>query len=186
MSTPETAAFEDEFTREFMKSTKEVEDGYYLFESKTDGYTMWFPVNATLNKGLYYRQKEYRESVGFSEKYDENNSSFSSHIRYEKRKITERIDANLSLVSSYVGYEGEYEEFNHDNKTYYYATDVDHVSDSYIVYSFFSYIKSDDSHQGISVIYDVTCKAADIGCDIDLEKEEEKALTLMKSFEFND
>jgi len=43
---PDTIAFQDEFTREFIKSPEEVEDGYYLFESKTGGYTMLFPVNA--------------------------------------------------------------------------------------------------------------------------------------------
>jgi hypothetical protein len=46
---PNTAAFQDEYTREFMASTKEVKDGYYLFKSKTGGYTMWFPKDAGQN-----------------------------------------------------------------------------------------------------------------------------------------
>ncbi|MDL4840514.1 hypothetical protein QQS35_08660, partial [Aquibacillus sp. LR5S19] len=48
---PETKAFQDEFTREFMDSTEEVKDGYYLFRSKTDGYTMLFPENAEMDSG---------------------------------------------------------------------------------------------------------------------------------------
>ncbi len=44
---PKTKAFKDDFTSEFIKSPDETEDGYYTFVSKTKGYTMLFPVNAT-------------------------------------------------------------------------------------------------------------------------------------------
>ena len=55
---PDVMAFQDDFTREFMASTKKVEDGYYLFESKTGGYTMWYPEDASIDKGAYERKKE--------------------------------------------------------------------------------------------------------------------------------
>nr|WP_139189793.1 hypothetical protein [Evansella caseinilytica] len=186
MSTPETAAFEDEFTREFMKSTKEVEDGYYLFESKTGGYTMWFPVNATMDEGYYSKLGDNIEYSGFGVRNESDNTFSYVQLIYENRGVTEWIDAKLSVLSNSIGYKGDYEEFKHNNKTYYYATDVDHVSDSATYYSFFSYVKSDDSDQGISFIYDVSCYDFDKDCEIDLEKEEKKALNLMKSIEFND
>ncbi|OHR73236.1 hypothetical protein HMPREF3291_20040 [Bacillus sp. HMSC76G11] len=50
---PETEAIIDEFTREFMASSKEVEEGYYTFQSKTKGYTMLFPENAKISSGDY-------------------------------------------------------------------------------------------------------------------------------------
>lgn len=40
---PKVRAFQDESTRKFMYSTKEVVKGYYLFESLTEAYTMHFP-----------------------------------------------------------------------------------------------------------------------------------------------
>src|SRR5690625_1781530 len=40
---PKVRAFQDENTRNFMYSTKEVEKGYYLFEPLTEIYTMHFP-----------------------------------------------------------------------------------------------------------------------------------------------
>src|SRR5690625_7923114 len=47
---PDTIAMQDEFTREFMSSAEEEEEGYYLFESKTGGYTMLYPVNSKQSK----------------------------------------------------------------------------------------------------------------------------------------
>ncbi|SDZ64249.1 hypothetical protein SAMN05421736_12421 [Evansella caseinilytica] len=186
MNTPETAAFEDEFTREFMKSTKEVEDGYYLFESKTGGYTMWFPVNATLDEGLYYRQEKYRENVGFSEKYKENNFTYNLLIRYENRKAIEHVEADLSVLSSFISYEGDYDSFEHNGKNYYYAKNEHRVNDVYTVYRFFSYVESGDSDQSIKLIFETACTNPEKSCDINLEQQEEHALRLMKSIEFND
>ena len=50
---PDTVALQDDFTREFIASPEEVEEGYYLFESKTGGYTMWYPKNAKLDQTFY-------------------------------------------------------------------------------------------------------------------------------------
>lgn len=40
---PNAEAFQDEYTRQFMYSTEEVKEGYYLFESLTEKYMMDFP-----------------------------------------------------------------------------------------------------------------------------------------------
>lgn len=49
---PKVDAFQDDYTKQFMYSTKEVEQGYYLFESLTKEYTMNFPENGLVLDSL--------------------------------------------------------------------------------------------------------------------------------------
>ncbi|MGP1909420.1 hypothetical protein ACTSEZ_14745 [Metabacillus sp. JX24] len=72
---PETEAFKNEFTREFMKSTEETVDGFYTFESKTKGYTMLFPVNAIISTMDYEQIKTSYEALSYSEDVDEEDIS---------------------------------------------------------------------------------------------------------------
>ncbi|UHA58888.1 hypothetical protein KDJ21_018950 [Metabacillus litoralis] len=63
---PNTAAFQDEFTRSLLDSPEEVEDGHYLFESKTGGYSMLWPKNAvTDGPPFYQRTKDSFEKIIF-------------------------------------------------------------------------------------------------------------------------
>ncbi|MGG3792630.1 hypothetical protein ABEU90_17545, partial [Geobacillus thermodenitrificans] len=60
---PDTVAFQDEYTRKFLVSPKEVKDGYYLFRSQTGGFTMLFPEEARMDEGLYEKhEKDYERS----------------------------------------------------------------------------------------------------------------------------
>jgi len=51
---PKTEAFRDPFTRDFIVSPKEIEDGFYLVKSGTDGFTMLFPVNIRMEKASVF------------------------------------------------------------------------------------------------------------------------------------
>ena len=42
-------------------------------------------------------------------------------VTYENRPITSDIDLNFALLANEVGYEGNYEQFNHEGKMYYYT-----------------------------------------------------------------
>src|SRR5690625_781408 len=64
---PDTIAMQDEFTREFMASAEEEEEGYYLFESKTGGYTMLYSVNSKLDDIYYEKRHDSFETLHFGE-----------------------------------------------------------------------------------------------------------------------
>ncbi|UHA58891.1 hypothetical protein KDJ21_018965 [Metabacillus litoralis] len=53
---PNTAAFQDEFTRSLLDSPEEVKEGYYLFKSKTGGYSMLWPKNAVTDGPPFYQR----------------------------------------------------------------------------------------------------------------------------------
>jgi len=105
---PDTVAFQDEFTREFMASTKEVKEGYYLFQSQTDGYTMLFPKDAVVAKGLYERDGKDFESLAIGWDNEEENLDYSIDLQYEQGEYMEDIKTNLYLLSSrsYADYNG--------------------------------------------------------------------------------
>ncbi len=50
-----------------MDSTEEVQEGYYRFKSKTEGYTMLFPVNAKVAAVAYGLNRMFYETYSFGE-----------------------------------------------------------------------------------------------------------------------
>ncbi|WZY00409.1 hypothetical protein NSQ26_14155 [Bacillus sp. FSL W7-1360] len=187
-SKPDTPAFQDEFTREFMKSSEEVEDGYYEFESKTGGYTMLFPVTGEMQKSRYFYDDETGkvEDTLFIDSDDD--ILRSVRTRYDARaRNADDIEARQRSLSRSVSYEGEYEEIEADGKTIYYAKNEYHVQvedKEGTSYSFFGYVKSNEHSRGLSLAYEVSCRDKAKPCDLDLDLAEERAKKLMKAVQF--
>ncbi|GAE31784.1 hypothetical protein [Halalkalibacter hemicellulosilyticus] len=184
MNAPDVPAFEDEFTREFMTSTKAVEEGFYLFESKTGGYTIWFPENAVMESVYYEKLGDHRENISIMEEYGEN-LMYRLRLDYDSRPIATDIDIQLSVLSRLADFEGEYEVFQHGDNTYYYGTSTLDIGDGDRAYRFFSYIKSDKYEKGITFIFMTTCRNFQHPCSVEIEQQEIYAQKLMKSIEFH-
>ncbi|MEB3751128.1 hypothetical protein [Geobacillus icigianus] len=179
---PNTVAFQDEYTREFMASTKEVKEGYYLFKSKTGGYTMWFPKDAVVTKGLYEKHGRDFEALTIGWDNEEENLKYSIDLQYEQSEYMEDIETYLYILSSHASdYNGSYIEQEYNKKTIYFAK-----SQNDIERLFFGYIKSKDSHQGVLFIYSVMCWDDRKGCQVNVKEEEKTAKMLMKSIKFYD
>jgi len=182
---PDTIAMQDDFTREFMASAEEEEEGYYLLESKTGGYTMLYPVNSRLDDMYYEKVNDSYEALHFGESKESSEVPFYVRSTYNQGKDTNDIELYLSLLSDSIDYDGEYEEIELDNKVIYFARKSSKVdSDKDNVFDFFGYIKSKDSNQGVRYIYVVTCFDEGDECDYDFDAVEDEAKKLMKSIEF--
>ena len=185
MKIPDTIAYKDDFTRKYLNSNKEVIKGFYPLKSMTKGYTMHFPVNAKVSQEELALNSDVFESFRFNEVDRKGNLVYDYKITYENRPITSNIDLNLALLSSDVGYEGNYEQFDHEGKTYYYAKIVQ-KDEKGITYRYFSYIKSSQSDKAIS--YVMSFIEADSGENgkPKPEKLEEKFLNMIKSIDFSE
>jgi hypothetical protein len=186
---PNTIPFQDEFTRKFMVSPKEVKEGYYLFKSRTGGFTMWFPKDAKISNMFYEKHDKYFEALRCAGIREDENITYYIDMVYENRLRTEDIESDLFLLSADANYKGEYTKIEVDRSTIYFAKNENDISvnnKKNTDYKFFAYIKSKHSHQGVQFIYGVSCEDATRGCHIDLDKEEEWAKMLMKSIEFHD
>jgi hypothetical protein len=186
-SMPETEAFKDEFTREFMASNEEVEEGYYLFKSKTNGYSMKFPDNATLDEMFYEREKNHFETVNFGGTNESSNISYYVIATYEDQPVTKEVDVNLSLLSDSVKYDGEYRKEEFEDKTIYFGKkEYKPENEDSVTHIFFGYVMSKDSDKAVSIIHNVMCSDTEKKCDINSVNEEEKTLEFMKSIHFLD
>src|SRR5690625_7845772 len=62
---PDTIAMQDDITRDFMASAEEQEEGYYLFESKTNAYTKLYPINSKHADIYYDKVYDYYQALHF-------------------------------------------------------------------------------------------------------------------------
>ncbi|WP_164218657.1 hypothetical protein [Virgibacillus sp. YIM 98842] len=179
---PDVIAFQDDFTREFMSSLEEVEDGYYLFESKTGGYTMMYPQNAKMDQGYFEMQGANYEAISFGENEETNNYVYFLRATYDEGERANESERLLRLLSTHAGYEGDYKSMKYDNKTIHYATleDIDGSgqSDEHLL---LAVIMSNGSDQAVSVRYNVIFGK---GRSTDLETAQNESMKIMESIEF--
>jgi hypothetical protein len=185
MKIPDTIAYKDDFTRKYLNSKKEVIKGFYRFNSMTKGYTMQFPVNAKVSQEELALNSDVFESFRFNEVDRKENLVYDYKITYENRPITSNVDLNLALLSRDVGYEGNYEQFDHEEKTYYYAKIVK-KDKKIITYRYFSYIKSSQSDKAISYVMSFAEDDSSENRKPKPEKLEEKFLNMIKSIDFSE
>jgi hypothetical protein len=151
---PESRAFKDEFTREFIKSTEETEEGYYTFESKTKGYTMLFPENGKISMGDYEQIDTSYEALSFAEKIDQDNVTYFITINFEETSHAKNTSMFTKQLSAATGYSGEYTPYKLEDKTIYYGEHTD--SDSGL-YFYNAYIFSNESDKGIRFVFSGRC-----------------------------
>ncbi|WP_238343647.1 hypothetical protein, partial [Gracilibacillus saliphilus] len=183
---PDTKAFQDEFTREFLVSTEEEEEGYYLFESGTGGYQVLYPENAVVSEVSYHKDGDGYESITFEDYSLENNFYFKHDLTFSL--FGERwLEENLGSLSTKVGYEGDYKEIKKNGNKIYYAQDEEvFESDGKksTVYWTFSYILPASGDFGLEYIFSASCYEDSKDCTIDPNEQTVNALKLMESVQF--
>ncbi|MDR0139069.1 hypothetical protein RFW18_15035 [Metabacillus idriensis] len=175
---PETEAFKDEFTREFMASGEEVEEGFYSFESKTNGYTMLFPRNAVISKGNYEIQEDKYETLTFGEKLEDKNISYYIKLTFEDNSNTVDTDIKLRQLSKSTGYSGNFESEDMNENTVYYSSDKPEETDYYF---YLAYIKSKQSDKAIRLTYFSNCSEEEKNCELLSKDVDEKINSLIES-----
>ncbi|APH05001.1 hypothetical protein A9C19_09710 [Bacillus weihaiensis] len=185
MELPNTKAFQDEFTRSLLDSPKEVEEGYYLFKSDTGGYSMLWPKDAvTDGPPFYQRTKDSFEKIRFYERNEEKNYRYSFSTTYSTYGES-AIESSLGILSDSVSYNGDYELIETEKTRIRFAKLEEPLIHS-TAYFFFGYITSKESEKGLEYIYTSQCLEKSLSnCNIDVEKEEKKALSYMKTVQFN-
>lgn len=176
---PQVRAFQDEYTRQFMVSTEEVQEGYYLMRSELNAFTMLFPANGGIAPNFHSVDGDHYEIIIFGARAEEENVSYSVDIKYHEKSS----DIILRNFRNRLGYEGEYEEFELQDKKIYMGKQKRDYEGS-TVYMYFSYIKSKITNQGLDFYFDVSCSDQNKPCDINLEKEEKRAIMFMESVNF--
>lgn len=185
---PQTAAYQDEFTRQFITSQEETEEGYYTFKSITDGYTMLFPVNAIMDGSYYQKRFSEFEIFQIGEINEKENHSYFIIGDYYDRGATWRIDANLSiLIGSEQSLTPEsFEKYTVGKNDVYYAEFRDDINENENGYYwvFLCYVKDQESDKALSLTYNSTCLSETEKCNLNVDEERERAKKIFHSVRF--
>ncbi|GIO23944.1 hypothetical protein [Oceanobacillus sp. J11TS1] len=179
---PDVTAFQDEFTREFMVSTEPVKGGYYLFRSKTGGYTMMYPENARLDNLYYESPSDDYETVKYGATNEEVGYWYLVRGTYNQGKGADSLEGLKAAVEGHTKYNGEYEQMDYNDKRIHFAK-MENVRSTgrSITYRFIGIIQSKNSNQALSYICNVT---TDYENDINVPSIEKEVLNIMESVEF--
>ncbi|MFV5337774.1 lipoprotein YvcA, partial [Bacillus paralicheniformis] len=119
---PQVPAFQDEKTREYMASTKEVEPGYYLLESKLKGFTMLFPEDGEYEAELSSNNGKNIESLAFNSYDKKTNIVLNAQVKYySQQSYVKKPKTMLEIISGQNGYKGKYQKIDQSGKDIYFA-----------------------------------------------------------------
>ncbi|HLR68963.1 MAG TPA: hypothetical protein VK105_17905, partial [Virgibacillus sp.] len=176
---PDVQAFEDEFTRDFLQSTEETEEGFYPFLSGTGKYKMDFPAGGLIDDKSYSKRKNGYEEVHIS---IEDNTGFGMDVHYYSHHTKDGLDTFLDNFKGRLGYEGEFEELPKGDKTIHYAYEEDDV-----FRTFAGYILNEEGKGALEVIYNIDCQdEKEKECKENEKSDKERATKWMESVEFLD
>ncbi|KMM63106.1 lipoprotein YvcA [Bacillus glycinifermentans] len=187
---PQVSAFQDEKTREYMASTKEVEPGYYLLESKLKGFTMLFPEDGEYLSDYSTTDEENSESIGFQSYNKKTNILLDGQVSYYREAtFIDDPETMLDQVSKENGYKGNYSLKKEKEKNVYSAFKKNKFNKNDRKYNFsfmyFGYIKSKKmSNLGIVYSFIISCKDDDQACSLDEKKAGALAEKMIDSITF--
>ncbi|MDA1476733.1 lipoprotein YvcA [Bacillus changyiensis] len=186
---PKVPAFQDKATREYMASTKEVEPGYYLLESKLKGFTIEFPMNGKIIQRLTENNGEDYETIIFESYNKKTNTSITSDISYFHNKDY-TLETVIDSVKGKNGYKGDFNKTRKPEKEIYFAykkTVFNNPDRKYNdFYMYFGYIKSTEvKHSGIEFSFSVNCNDDKKPCTLNEKKAKKEAYKIIDSITFN-
>ncbi|TDL30937.1 hypothetical protein E2R51_16575 [Jeotgalibacillus sp. S-D1] len=172
---PDVRAFEDEFTRGFMKSTEEAADGYYTFESGTGEFTMLFPENGTIAEGFYSREENVSESFLVGAESESLISQFD--IQFDRDASFN--ENTLLFLEERVGEELDFKKEVTDKKEMHTAP-FTYEDD---VIGLAAFIGNTENKAGLRVILTSACNE-DSSCDQQEEEVRQEMRTFLETIEF--
>ncbi|MDA1476813.1 lipoprotein YvcA [Bacillus changyiensis] len=188
---PKVPAFQDEKTREYMASTKEVEPGYYQLESKLKGFTMLFPEDSVNIPKFTNNDGEDFESIGFESNNPKTNILFYGTVRYyHKERFLENPETMLDTIRGQNGgYKGDFKKERIEDIEIYFAheKDVFDLKRKYnYSYSYFGLVKSTEE-DALGIQYDFTfgCFKDDQPCSLNEKEARKKVIKIIHSITFN-
>ncbi|MBF0707729.1 hypothetical protein IQ283_14120 [Alkalihalobacillus hwajinpoensis] len=170
---PDTRAMQDEFTRSFLKSTKEVEEGYYLFQSGIDRFEMYFPNSGLIGEKGYYGKKGSEQFIiGIEETHYE----IGITMEYARFPRKEDIETSLSVLEGKMDEKRDVEKVMQEGREAYYAK---FTNDDLFGYS--AYVQNTNETGGIFITYSIKCLETTTECD-----EEDAFIKWLKSIKFKE
>lgn len=181
-------ALQDDYTRSFLTSTEEVEDGFYEMRTWTDAYSIWIPSEAKLDKTYYQKREQYWEQFLYTWQDQEQNLSYLLFGLFQDS--SDSLEHTLHLLNIFAHYEGEYDQTEDENHYYYFGKMVSQVggdegTEPVPVYVSLGLIKDKNSDKSLGIHYEHHCSDWTTNCHTDSAEIEEHFWKIMKSVQFD-
>ncbi len=183
------AAVQDQYTRSFLTSDEEAEEGFYEMRTWTDAYSMHIPAEATLDETYYMKRDKSWDQFLFSWIDGEDNISYGVQGQFEDGQSSE--ESGLRSLTRYMKFEGDYEKSEDDHHIYYDGKLITEVGgrngrEKVPVYSYLGFIKDKNSGKALALIYEHNCCDWTNTCKANTKEIEENFWHLVKSVKFDD
>lgn len=175
---PNVPAFQDEFTRSFLQSNREVKDGYYPFLSATGAYKMWLPKGAEISDRMYGKEDNRFESL-FMGVDNGDGSESQIAVNYYLTEKNEDVEFNLEMIEENIGSQLDFTKtslMEKDLYTAFYAYDSE-------AFGYAAYVQNTEAPGGIHIIYKTKCQLGSTCIDLE-EKEKKRIMEFIESIEF--
>ncbi|WP_054711590.1 hypothetical protein [Bacillus sp. JCM 19041] len=182
---PQVDAFQKEFSRQFMESIDEVEEGYYLMRSGIDAFTIYFPEDATLMENGYGYDGNHFEKLRFAYESEKENRGYTLDFQYNYGGNANHPEWKLDGLRKKWGFNDEWKELEDDEGTTFYGTFVEETKYGEDVIVVGYKVSKNDVPQAMEFSQMVSCVNMDVpSCKLDHQKEESFVLEWVKSITF--
>lgn len=185
---PEDPAVQHTYTRSFLVSPEQVEEGFYEMRTWTDAYTMWIPAEASLDETYYSKRDRQWEQFLYGWENEADNISYGLIGQFEDRDDSEV--ASLRYLTRFMQFGGDYTTSEDEENIYYYGkqiTEVGNSSDEKVaVYSYIGFIKHKNSGKSLGLVYEQNCSDWSNNCELDTEQTVEHFWKILKSVDFDE
>lgn len=175
---PDVPAFQDEFTRDFLKSTEPVREGFYPFEAKSEKFTMDFPGDMTIDERSYSKSSKNDSEFITISHTDENLDVITNiQLKYygfmgDEETSKEGMSAKMREKLNFESVSSEYE-----------GQKIEIANYSSGPFPGFATLIWNDKDENIQIFADMTCSE---GLDSDecsklVESEKERILGVFQS-----
>jgi hypothetical protein len=177
-SKPDVAAFNDQFTEEFLTSTEPVREGYYPFKSEIGTIIMEFPGDMVVGEKSHQVAEGNRGEMFEISSADMNSKVFTNHlvkyfnftreIKYTKESMAGSTGEELDFKTIDTGISNQYTEIAE------YQDGAD---------EFLATLVWNDNHQEIQVFTNMTCRddLNEDECRKEQGKAKQSALEILKT-----
>ena len=177
---PNVRALQDEFTRNFIQSTKEVEKGYYTFLSGTKRYSMLFPKEGAIHPGYAVKDDQYE---GFlMSVINENDTDSQIKVNYYANESLENVKEVLEILEGRVDQPLTFEKITSESSEIHYAP-IEFDSD---VFGIAALVVSLDGEGSVQIVYDTKCTDNKNECQAIKKDEVNKMIQWVQTIKFYD
>ncbi|WP_166000879.1 hypothetical protein [Bacillus sp. Cs-700] len=174
-SLPRTRAMQDEFTRSFLQSTEEVEEGYYRFRSGTNRFEMNLSTAGKIGEKSYAVDKGFEQvAIGI----EQSSYAIGITIEYISHLKKDNLETNLSLFGS-IAEELDFDRMQQGGSDRFYSKFRRDENDVFL-----AYVQNTKDSGGILISYYIDCLETDHSCGT--KSQEDEFFKWLKSFQFKE